>query len=113
VKIFGREPAIWLAVVAALVYLVDAFVFDLTDGQAALINGAAVAVLGVVTAFLTRDGWSAAGLGLVKAVLSLALGFGLKLSPDQQLAIMTVATALVAAFVRTQAEAPVTAVEAP
>jgi hypothetical protein len=113
VKVFGREPAIWLAVVAALVYAVDAFVFDLSDGQAALINGAAAAVLGLATAWLTRDGWSAAALGALKALLALALGFGLKLSPDQQAAVLTVAAALVAAFVRTQATAPVRASETP
>jgi len=108
-KIFGREPAVYLAVVAALVYLCSAFVFHLTDGQAALINGAAAAVIGVITALSVHDGGSAAALGFIKAALSLALGFGLKLSPDQQLAVMLVATTLVAAFVRTQVTAKVPA----
>jgi membrane associated rhomboid family serine protease len=112
-KIFGREPALWLALVAAVVYALGAFVFHLSDDQAALINGAAAALLGVVTAVLVHDGWSAAALGFVKALLSLALGFGLKLSVEQQLAVMTVATALSAVFVRTQASAPVRAVDAP
>lgn len=110
-KFFGREPALWLGLVAALVYTFDAFVFDLTDGQAALINAGAAALVGVITALVTRDGVSAAALGFIKAALSLALGFGLKLSPDQQVAIMTLATGAVAMFVRTQAHAPVSAGE--
>jgi hypothetical protein len=65
------------------------------------------------TGWLLHDGWSASALGLVKAALALALGFGLRWSPDQQAAVLTVASALVAVFVRTQASAPVTAAEAP
>lgn len=42
-KIFGREPAAWLALIAVAVKLSTAFGLDLTDGQQATINAVAAA----------------------------------------------------------------------
>jgi hypothetical protein len=113
VKILGREPALWLALVAAAAQLSTAFGLDLTTGQQASINAAAIAVVGVITAFVTRDGISAAVLGLIQAGVSLGVGFGLHWSPDQQSTVMAFAAALVAMFVRTQVTAPVAALGRP
>jgi hypothetical protein len=112
-KIFGREPALWGALLASIIYAVGAFLLPLSGGQESLLIAAASAVIGVVVAVKTRDGWSAAVLGLVKALLALALGFGLHWSPDQQAIVLTLAAAVVGMFVRTQAQASVTASEAP
>lgn len=108
-KIIGREPALWLALVAVAVQLATAFGLNLGHGQQASINAAAVAIVGVITAFATRDGISAAVLGLVQAGIALAVGFGLHWSPDQQSTVLALVAALVAMFVRTQATAKVTA----
>ncbi|WP_282204557.1 hypothetical protein [Kitasatospora fiedleri] len=113
VRIFGREPALWLALVASAVKLVAAFGLDLSVDQQAVLNAAAAAVVGVVVAFVARDALFAPVLGAIQAVVALAVGFGLNWSSDQQAIVMTAATALVAMFTRTQAIAPVSASAAP
>jgi hypothetical protein len=108
--IFGREPAVILGLVAAVVQLVSATAFPLTPDQQGVINAVAVALAGVITAFaVSTDAGFAAVAGLVKAVIALALAFGLDLSPDLQSAIMVVVTAIGAFFVRTQVSAKVPA----
>jgi hypothetical protein len=108
-KIFGREPALWAGLANAAVFFLGAFVFHLSAGQEAVLIAACAAVLGVVVAVLTKDGLSAGILGVVKALLAVALGFGLKLDADSQAVLLSFAAALVAMFVRTQATAPVSA----
>lgn len=105
--IFGREPALWLALVAVGVKLLSAFVANVSTDQQAIINAAAAAVAGLVVAAQTRDGIASAALGLVQAVIALAVGFGLHWSADQQAIMMSFAAAVAAMFVRTQVTAPV------
>jgi hypothetical protein len=108
--IWGREPAVLLALVAALVQGISGFFFTLTADQQGVINGAAAAFLGLVTAVAVKGDYLVPGiLGFVQAVLSLGLAFGLHLLPAQQSVIMTLTGALVAVFVRTQVVAPVPA----
>jgi hypothetical protein len=57
-KIFGREPALWLALLAVIVKLSTAFGLDLTDKQQAVINAAAAALVGVLVAISVHDGIS-------------------------------------------------------
>ncbi len=109
VRIFGREPALWAALANAIIYVLGALVFHLSPGTESLLIAVTSAVLGVIVAWQTHDGTSAAILGLAKAVLALSLGFGLKLRTDQQAALLTLVAALVGMFVRTQATAPVPA----
>lgn len=105
---FRREPALLLALFAAAVQVVSAFLFALTDEQQAVLNGAAVAAAGLITAaMVVRDQLAPAILGFVQALLALGLGFGLELTPEQQSVLMAFAAAVVAAFVRTQVTAPV------
>lgn len=106
-KIFGREPALWLALVAVAVKLSTAFGLDLTNDQQAVINAAAAAIIGVLIALSVHDGISAAVLGLVQAGLALAVGFGLHWSPEQQSTVLSLATAIVAMWTRTQVTAKV------
>jgi hypothetical protein len=106
-KIFGREPALWLALVAVAVKLATAFGLDLSSGQQAVVNAAAAAIVGLVVAVMVHDGISAAVLGLAQAALALAVGFGLDWSAGQQAVVMSAAAALVAMFVRTQVTAPI------
>ncbi len=106
----SREPAIWVAVAASALQLAVALGLALTGEQQAVLNAAVVAIAGFVTAvWVRRDGQVAAGLGVAQAAIAVGLGFGLKLSPEGQAAAMALLTALAAAFVRTQATAPVSA----
>lgn len=106
-KLFGREPALWLALLAVAVKLSTAFGLDLTDRQQAVVNAAAAALAGLLVAVSVHDGVGAAALGLVQAGIALAVGFGLHWSPDQQATVMSFASALVAMWTRTQVTAKV------
>lgn len=110
----SRDPALYLTLFATAVRLVAAFWLDFTDGQQAVLNAAATAIAGLVVAFwVRRDGQVAALLGVVQAVLALAVGFGLDISAEAQAVIMSFVGAAAAMFVRTQSVAPVDAVGAP
>jgi hypothetical protein len=110
VKIFGREPALILGLLAAAVQLFSATVLPLTVDQQGVLNAVAVAVLGFATAAaVSAEKAAPAVLGVVQAVLACALAFGLALDPAVQGAVMAFTTALVSAFVRTQVVAPVPA----
>jgi hypothetical protein len=104
--VFRREPALWLALVAALVKLGAAFGLHLSSDQQALVNAAAAAVVGVVVAVVAHDALAAPVLGALQAAVALAVGFGLHWSADHQAVVMAAAAALVAMFVRTQVTAP-------
>lgn len=104
----SREPALWLTLFATAVRLAGAFLFDISDGQQAVLNAAATAVASLIVAvWVRRDGQVAAILGVAQALLALAIGFGLDMSADAQAVIMSFVGAVVAAFVRSQVVAPV------
>jgi hypothetical protein len=106
----SRDPALYLTLVATAVRLGAAFFFHITDGQQAVLNAAATAIAGLIVAFIVvKDGQVAAILGVAQALLALAVGFGLHVSAENQAVIMSFVGALVAAFVRTQVVAPVSA----
>jgi len=107
----GRDPAVWLTLFATAVRLGGAFLFDITDGQQAVLNAAATAIAGLIVAiWVRRDGQVAALLGVAQALLALAIGFGLDVSAENQAVIMSFVGAVAAAFIRTQVVAPVSSV---
>ena len=106
-KIFGREPALWTALAAAGIKLIAAFWIDLSADQQATLNAIVAAGLGLVVAFLVRDGIQAAVLGFAQAALALAVGFGLHMDATDQATLMSFVAVAVGMFVRTQATAPV------
>lgn len=108
-KIFGREPALWLGLFAVVVKLSTAFGLDLSDRQQAVINAAAAAVAGLLVAISVHDGVGAAVIGLVQAGLALAVGFGLHWTPEQQATALSLASAVIAMWTRTQVTAKVPA----
>lgn len=112
-KILGREPALWLGLVAALVKLASAFWWHVTPNQQAVINTVAFAVVGVVIAFVTRDGIGAAVMNFIHAAVAAAVGFGLDWSADKQAVVFAFVAALVAAWTRTQVRAPVSSLSQP
>lgn len=110
-RIFGREPALWLALAAVILKVISAFWIHVTVDQQSVINAALAAAVGVFVALAVHDGISAAILGLVQALIALGVGFGLHWSADQQALVMSAAAAVAAMFVRTQATAKVTAAD--
>lgn len=108
-KIFGREPAIFLALVAAAIKMIAAFWIDLTTEQQAVINALVAAIVGAVIAATVKDGLVAALLGVAQALLALAIGFGLRVDPDDQAVIMSFVGLALGMFTRTQVTAPVPA----
>lgn len=108
-KLLGREPAIWLSLIATTIRLIAAFLFELSTDQQAVLNAVAAAGIGVAIALIVRDGQVAAVLGFVQALLSLAVGFGLDISAENQAVVMSFVGTVAAAFVRTQVVAPVSA----
>jgi hypothetical protein len=113
-RIFGRDPALILTLVATAIRLLGAFVIDLSDGQQAALNAVATAGLSFVLAkAVRREGQVPAFLGLVQALLALAIGFGLDLSAENQAVIMSFVGAAAAMFTRTQVQAPVPPSDAP
>lgn len=106
----SRDPALWLTLFATAVRLSAAFFLHLTDGQQAVLNAAATAVAGLIVALVVRkDGQVAAILGVVQALMALAIGFGLDLSAERQAVVMSLVGAVAAAFIRSQVVAPVSA----
>jgi hypothetical protein len=106
-KLFGREPALWAALIAAAIKLVAAFWIHLSTDQQSALNAIVAAALGLIVAFAVRDGIQAAVLGFAQAALALAIGFGLHVGADDQAVIMSFVAVAVGMFVRTQATAPV------
>lgn len=103
----ARDPVFYTNLVAAVIMFVSTFLIPLSDEQQGTVNALALTVAGVWSAWKVSDGQLALVVGLFKAGIAVALAFGLHLTDVQQLAIMTVVTAIGAGFVRTQVGAPV------
>jgi hypothetical protein len=103
----ARDPVFYTNLVAALIMLVATFFFPLTADQQGLLNALAVTVAGAVSAWAVSDGQLALVVGLFKAIFAVAISFGLHMTPEQQLVLITLVQAVGVAFVRTQVGAPV------
>lgn len=98
-KILGREPAVILGLVSAVLQLVVALGLPLSKDQTLAINAAVAAVLGVVTAFyVAHDQLYPAILGFAQAGLALLLAFHFDLSADTTAAVMAVVAGALAVF---------------
>ncbi|MFD9443428.1 hypothetical protein [Streptomyces sp. NPDC060001] len=106
-KLAGREPAAWLALFAIAVKMFSAFVIDVDEETQAWVNAAAAAGMGVLIAWITKDGLVAAILGLVQAVMSLAVGLGLDWDVATQAVVLSFVSLALGAYDRTQVTAPV------
>lgn len=105
----SRDPAIWLTLVATTIRVLGAFAFNLTDNQQAVLNALATAIASfIVAAIVRKEGQVPALLGIVQAIIALAIGFGANIGAEEQAVIMSVFGAFAAAFVRTQVVAPKT-----
>jgi hypothetical protein len=106
----SRDPALYLALVAMAVKLLSAFIIHVSDDTQTAVNAVAAAVAAAIVATVVRhDGQVAAILGVAQALIALAVGFGLNVSAGDQALVMSFLGLLAAAFIRTQATAPVSA----
>lgn len=110
-KIFGREPALWLGLAAAALKLGTAFGLDVTADQQTLINTVLACLVAVASAIVLKNGAVAATImQLAQAGMALFVGFGLNWTADKQGLVMASIAAAIALYTRTQATAPVPAV---
>lgn len=108
--IFGREPALVLGLVQAVVLAAVTFGLDLTAGQQGVVIALASSGVGLYVATkVERDKLVPRVLGFVQAFVALAVAFGWDASPDTQGVVMTLAGAVVAMYTRTQVTAVVDA----
>lgn len=102
-KVFGREPAVYIAVLeAALAFLVTFGLDGLSAEQSTNILAVAVALGGVLAAWTTKDKLLATLGGLGRAVLVLGTSYGLNLSQEQVGLAVVVISAVAGVWLRTQ-----------
>jgi len=99
-RIFGREPALWLTLIQTAIALAVGLGLPVTGDQVGLINAAAAAVLALVAAVAVRPFPVPLLMGAIQALLALAVGFGLALSPEQVGLVNAAAAALVGFILR-------------
>jgi hypothetical protein len=83
----GREPALFLAVLAGILNIIVAFGLGVSADQATLIIAAIDAVIGAAMAALTRPVAPAAFTTAVSAVFALLMGWGLDFTAEQVAAV--------------------------
>jgi hypothetical protein len=103
----ARDPVIYTNLVAAVVVVVSTFVLPLSADQQGVLNALALAAAGLWSGWKVSDGQLPLALGFFKALLAVAVSFGLHWTPEQQMIIVGLAAAIGAAFSRTQVGAPV------
>lgn len=100
-KIFGQEPAFIVSVVeAGLVMLLSFGLFDLDQNKVGVIVACTSAGLGLVVAYATSTTVYTAFVGFAKALLQLAITFGLHLSDAQTASAIAFVTLVIGLFLR-------------
>jgi hypothetical protein len=107
VKIFGREIAFWLAVVAAVFQVATSYGLDVDGHLQGIITAVVVFLFAVVTAIAAHDGIIALATGVLGAAVSLFAAFGLEMSAEHQTLWVGLATLVLGAFTRQNVTAPV------
>jgi hypothetical protein len=106
-----REPAVLLiGIFPPIVAAIAAFAFAANPDTQGLVNVAAVAVAGAVTAFMVRsDNLLPAVTGALQAVIHAIAAFGFGWDASQQTALLVALSAVAAFVVRDRVTAPVPA----
>lgn len=103
-KLFAREPALLLGLIAAGVKLIG-YELDVSAGTQTGINAVAAGVVAIIIAFVAQNGaWAAAILQTAQAAMALFVGLGLAWSADRQalwMASIAAALAVVERFIVT------------
>ena len=101
-KIFGREPAVFVGLIEAVLVLLLSFgLFDLTQNTIGLIMAVVVSAFGLYTAYVTNETLLGAAVGFVKAAFALAAVYGLALTTEQTGALIAVLTVTLGMYQRT------------
>jgi hypothetical protein len=113
-KIFGREPALVMAFLSSLITVFSAIIFHLSDTQQGGLNAVVVGLFGFITAaLLEKEKFVPALVGLAKAVVAVAISFGLHWSPEVQGLVLTLVSTAAALWYRPQVVASVPPEAAP
>lgn len=99
-KIFGREPAMILSAIYAVLSLLSAFVLHWSENQVSLVNAVLAALMALILwKTLVGDGQFAAIVNFIKAVFALAIGFGLHMTAQNQAIVMGSVVPIVSALI--------------
>lgn len=110
-KILGRDPTLWIAVISSLVVLVGTFGLDLLNGQqAALIVVAINAIAGAINAWTVRPIAPAAFTYAVGSILAVAAAYGLNLPIETVASINVTVVAILGLLTRGQVSPQDTAI---
>lgn len=87
--LFGREPAMLLSIVSAVVALASSTLLHLSVDQQGVVNAVAAGVLGLVVAIRVKGGtWVAALMALAQAIMAGTLAWKFHLHPDVQSGVL-------------------------
>lgn len=107
-KILGRDPVLIMGFISAAIAVLSSLVLHLSDEQQGVLNAVVVAAFGfAAAAMLARDKAVPALVGLFKAVIAVAIAFGLHMTPEAQGLVLTLVAAGAALLVRPQVTAAV------
>lgn len=106
-----REPALlWIGLLAPVVQALAAFVFAADPTTQGVVNAAAVAIAGAITAVVVRaENMVPALVGALQALIALIIAFGTDWTSEQQAALMVPLGMLASIIVRDRVVAPVAA----
>ena len=106
-----REPALlWIGALPTIVAALAAFVFSGDPTVQGVVNAAAVAIGGAITAFLVKsDNLLPAITGAIQAVIMLIVAFGAQWDTTQQALLASALAVIAAIIVRDRVQAPVPA----
>lgn len=94
-KIFGREPTVYITIVGAVLsYLVMLGFSGLSDLQAAAIMGVLTALVATINGLLVKPFNPAFMNGLIAAVAGLLVAYSVQVSPEQINAVQAIALAV-------------------
>lgn len=110
-KIFGREPTLWIAVISSLVILIGTFGIKFISGeQAALMVVAINAIFGALNAWTVRPISPVAFTYAVGSLVALAAAYGLNLPVETIAALNAAVVPILALLSRGQVTPEDTAV---
>lgn len=112
-KIYGREPAVWLAVVGAAWQIASAFGLDFNAQTQSVVTAVVAAILGLIVAVQVHDGIYAAVTGLITAGTSLVSYFALDWTAEHQAKFVAALMLIIGVWVRDKVTAPVPASVSP
>lgn len=101
-KVFGREPAVWIGAIEAIIAVLVAFNVGLDQHAATLLITFIGVVGGGLTAWATTNGHLSIVVTVFKALLVMAVGFGATVSDEQIGLLAAVLVTIGALFNRSQ-----------